>query len=354
MSPSTKSIAQRISLWPKSPQGPVTLEIYPTLRCNLNCQFCDTTDRHRPPMNERSLKRWLEIIDEAAQIGVQQLFVLGGGEPFIFNGLEHILERAKKHGMRGMLTTNGTLINKEKIQTLLRIGWDELHLSVDAPIPAIHDELRGKKGSFQKTITTACQIAVSKRKLGLDSPKLVFHCVITNKNHKLLVEMVDLAYALGIQRVDFDHLIAYKPEQKQLELSTDQLCEFKLVAQSAHKASKKLGIESNLEGFLNATPRGSEPPKPTTNTGLKGAPCLRPWHHLVLQADGRSSPCCVLAGMGSAINDSTLSNFWQEEPFLKQLRADMIAKKPHARCVECSSNILQHEHNIRSFLPADE
>ena len=65
--PSNEFIAARISKWtPTKPKGPVTLEIYPTLRCNLDCSFCDTTDRHRPPMNELSTETWLQIIDEAA------------------------------------------------------------------------------------------------------------------------------------------------------------------------------------------------------------------------------------------------------------------------------------------------
>ncbi len=75
-----EAIAARIRRWEKEgPQGPVTLELYPTLRCNLDCQFCDTTERHRPPMNEMSLERHMAILEEAAELGVQRVFILGGG-----------------------------------------------------------------------------------------------------------------------------------------------------------------------------------------------------------------------------------------------------------------------------------
>ena len=77
-------IANRILDANPNVPAPVTLEIYPTLRCNLDCQFCDTTDRHRPPQAELSPEEWKSIINEAAQIGTKQIFVLGGGEPFIY------------------------------------------------------------------------------------------------------------------------------------------------------------------------------------------------------------------------------------------------------------------------------
>ena len=83
------NVAARVRRWGKHPNvweggglvGPVTLEVYPTMACNLDCGFCDTTDRHRPAVPEMPLERWQGVIDEAAALGVKRLFVLGGGEP---------------------------------------------------------------------------------------------------------------------------------------------------------------------------------------------------------------------------------------------------------------------------------
>ena len=54
-----------------------------------------------------------QIIDEAAAEGVVQAFVLGGGEPMVRSDIV-VLERIKHHRMRGMLTTNGTLLGKAR------------------------------------------------------------------------------------------------------------------------------------------------------------------------------------------------------------------------------------------------
>ena len=104
-----EAIAGRIRRWATDgPQGPFTLELYPTLRCNLNCAFCDTTDRHRPATNELSVDRQLEILEEAAALGAQRVFLLGGGEPLLSAATPKLMERTKELGLEGVLTTNGT------------------------------------------------------------------------------------------------------------------------------------------------------------------------------------------------------------------------------------------------------
>ena len=144
--PEPDAIAARVRRWDaEGALGPLTLELYPTLRCNLDCAFCDTTDRHRPPVNELPLSRHLEIVEEAAAMGVRRVFILGGGEPLMARQVTPaLMHRVKALGMEGVLTTNGTILPPELVQQLLDDGWDELHVSIDGPSPEIHDALRGQ------------------------------------------------------------------------------------------------------------------------------------------------------------------------------------------------------------------
>jgi len=352
--PSPEFIAARIAKWtPTEPKGPVTLEIYPTLRCNLDCSFCDTTDRHRPPINELSTETWLRIIDEAADYGAQQAFVLGGGEPMIRQDIITLMTRIKERGLRGMLTTNGTLLSATKRDAILDIGWDEIHFSIDGATAEVHDSLRGKQGSFKKAIQAACYFHVHKKKRKQHTPQIVLHFVLTNKNIHQLRQMVELAEAIGATRIDYDALIAYRPEQKALELSPKQLHKLPALAEEAQQLAKELGIQTTLDNFIQVDrpQRGSTPPPSSDRPGLAGAPCLKAWHHLVIQADGKSSPCCVLAGEGGSIVDQSLSELWHNDPFLQQVRKGMTDHNPLPRCRECSWNILRQEWIIRDLHP---
>ena len=332
----------------------MTLEIYPTLRCNLDCRFCDTTDRHRPAMAELSSARWLEIIDEAADMGAEQLFVLGGGEPMIRRDILEIMSRAKERQMRGMLTTNGTFFNAQKSKRLIEMQWDEIHFSIDGATADVHDDLRGQKGTFVKACRAACQIATFKRRLGVNSPMTAIHFVLTERNWRQLSDMVRLCRALGASRLDVDSLIAYMPEQKKLELTPNSIKGLPHEAAKAKGLADKWGIAHTLDQFLSVNPRqrGVNPPTAPKEKGLKGAPCLKAWHHLVIQADGKSSPCCVLSGSGGSAKETDLKNIWTKDPFLLTVREGMKRGKPLDRCKECSWNILRHEAEIRDELGA--
>lgn len=331
----------------------MTIEVYPTLSCNLDCSFCDTTDRHRPPVNELTPQRWLEIVEEAAAMGVKRIFILGGGEPLLRRDVTPMLmRRAKELGMEGVLTTNGTLFDAALNRQLVETGWDEVHFSIDGPTPEIHDGLRGMSGAFRRTVRNACSLRVARTAAGATRPRIALHFVLTNKNWQTLPEMVHLAHALGAFRIDFDALIAYKPEQLALKLNPEQTRAVRTVAQTALEEAKRLGIQTTLENFLDPAriDRGNTTVPMPTEPGLAGAPCLKAWHYLVVDADGNSSPCCVLTGNGGSARDTALETLWRKDPFLERVRTGMLKKEPLSRCRECTWNILSHEAEIRRHL----
>ena len=355
---SPNGVAARLLRWPatgdvpEQAPGPLTLELYPTLRCNLDCRFCDTTERHRPPVDELSTEELERIVDEAAALGVQRVFVLGGGEPLARRDTPALMQRVKEHGMEGILTTNGTLLGPKVARQLVETGWDEVHVSLDGPSPGVHDPLRGQPGAFRKTVQAACRLRVLRDRAGSPTPRLAVHFVLTNENWTTLVEMVELAHAIGAERIDVDALIAYTPEQRALCLSPEQQTAVPAVAQQALARAEALGVASTLHHFLDAATlnRGETAVAGAPGTGLDGAPCLKAWHYLVVQADGRTSPCCVLAGEGGSVRGQSLRDVWQADPFLLRVREGMSRQRPLPRCSECSVNILSHEAAIRDAL----
>ena len=323
------------------------------MRCNLSCSFCDTTYRHQKDSEELTLDEWLTIIHEAISTGVQQFFVLGGGEPFVKRGILDILGAIKSHGCYGMLTTNGSLIDEKVSDELLDMKWDEFHFSIDGDNPLTHDTLRGQQGSFKKAVQSACRLSTHNKNF---QPRIVLHTVITNRNHTQLCGIIKLAYALKAKRVDFDSLIAYRPEQQSLLLSPSQESILQQEAQKALSLAQELGIESTLENFVHQerVHRGASLPKATSDVGMKGAPCLKPWHHLVIGHNGRTSPCCVLSGEGPSIKGQSFLDFWHTSSYFTALRTSMYQHKPTNRCAECSWNILRHEQEIRNHIQKSE
>ena len=137
-----------------------------------------------------------------------------------------------------------------------------------------------------------------------------------------------------------------------LELTKAQRDRVARDARPALQRAQALGIATTLENFLHPDriDRGTSVPETPDGEGFKGAPCLKAWHYMVVQADGRTSPCCVLAGQGGSVADQSVSQVWHHDPFLDRVREGMLEGKPLERCAECSWNILNHEAEIRRHL----
>ena len=332
--------------------GPWTLELYPTLRCNLSCGFCDTTERHRPAVGELSPGRLLEIVDEAADMGVRRVCILGGGEPLLSKATPLLVRRVKERGMAGFLTTNGTRCDAPFRALLVETGWDEVHVSVDGADAETHDRLRGQSGAFQRTVTALCRLRRDRDAAGSLFPRLALHTVLTRENVDQLAAIVRLAAALGATRVDFDALVAYRPEQRVHALGLAEEVRLPASVRAGLAEAARLGVATTLDRFLDAATlrRGDRPPPAASGEGIAGAPCLKAWHYLVVQADGRTSPCCVLAGEGESVADRPLAKVWNDSPYLESVRTGMRAGRPTGRCAECSENILAHERLIRGQL----
>ena len=141
-----EEIAERLRIWREAEKaGPLRMELHPTDRCNLTCIFCwraATVNKNFPEMSENRL---LKIPEEAADLGVKEWVVSGGGEPLLRKNVTlKVLKRIKQHDMWGLLTTNGTLLNERDAKFLTKIGWDQVQISIDGPTSEINDYLRGK------------------------------------------------------------------------------------------------------------------------------------------------------------------------------------------------------------------
>ena len=105
---------------------PDWLTVNLTLQCNLKCTMCTTCYDVPDELSTAEIKG---LIDQAALWGVKVFNPLGG-ELFMRGDLEELLEYACRKDFYITITTNGTLINKRRAQTLARIPSEKLHLNL--------------------------------------------------------------------------------------------------------------------------------------------------------------------------------------------------------------------------------
>ncbi len=136
-----------------------------TPRCNLNCGFCYNVWKHDSayPQGELSLDQIRRLFDKTLFGLPTETIHLTGGEPLLRDDLEEIVEYFTKKNMFVAISTNGTLLNDARLDTLLRAGAKRFELTLLGPQAAVHDHLCGQPGSFAQI----CQAVTSIRKRGI-------------------------------------------------------------------------------------------------------------------------------------------------------------------------------------------
>jgi len=169
-----------------------------TKRCNLKCVHCyaqavavDGGD----PINTAQAKA---MISDLAAYGTP-VMLFSGGEPLVRQDLTELAHHATAQGMRAVISTNGTLITKDKARELKSVGLSYVGISVDG-LEAIHDKFRGVPGAFKKTLQGIENCKAEGLKVGM-------RFTINKRNWTEIPGVFDLIRDLEVPRVCFYHLV---------------------------------------------------------------------------------------------------------------------------------------------------
>jgi MoaA/NifB/PqqE/SkfB family radical SAM enzyme len=112
----------------------------------LKCSFCH---RWQIKDKEDDTAKSLAVIDKIAEAGIACIF-FSGGEPLLRKDLESLAEHARQKGLVLTLTTNGTLLTKERAKKLGEY-FASIAVSLDG-FEETHDQIRGVKGTYKKAM----------------------------------------------------------------------------------------------------------------------------------------------------------------------------------------------------------
>lgn len=169
-----------------------------TRACNLKCIHCYARAVSRSRETELTTEQAKTMIDDLAQFGVPVL-LFSGGEPLVRPDLVELARYAVAKGMRAVISTNGTLITREKAKELKRVGLSYVGVSLDG-MEAINDQFRGKKGAFRAAMEGIRNCQDAGLKVGL-------RFTINRMNMGEVSRIFDLLEASNIPRVCFYHLV---------------------------------------------------------------------------------------------------------------------------------------------------
>ena len=169
-----------------------------TRACNLKCAHCYAKASERGHEKELTTGEALAMLDNLAGFGVP-VVLFSGGEPLVREDLVELARYAVQKGMRAVISTNGTLITKDKAGELKDVGLSYVGVSLDG-LEEVNDRFRGRRGAFQAAMEGIrnCQ------EVGL---KVGLRFTLNRMNVQEVPRIFDLLEEAGIPRVCFYHLV---------------------------------------------------------------------------------------------------------------------------------------------------
>jgi 12,18-didecarboxysiroheme deacetylase len=167
-------------------------------RCNLKCIHCYSQSRDIEYPNELTTAEGKDLIDDLAGFGVP-VVLFSGGEPLMREDIMELAHYAKAKGLRAVISTNGTLITREKARELKSVGLSYVGVSLDG-MRATNDRFRAVEGAFDMALQGIRNCMKEGIKVGL-------RFTINRGNAQDIPDIFQLIREEGIPRVCFYHLV---------------------------------------------------------------------------------------------------------------------------------------------------
>ncbi len=166
-----------------------------TNECNERCKYC-WIDAGTRRGRELTTEEWLGVFRRIVDMGLETVKITGGEPTLHWQKIKVILKFLMDHEIHLRMETNGTLIcdkNNEDILEILKNRFFALvSVSLDSHIPLRHDEFRGMKGAFKKTVKALNFLKENQIPFSIIT-------VLQGKNYKQILDTIEFVETLAPQ-----------------------------------------------------------------------------------------------------------------------------------------------------------
>lgn len=315
------------------PFKPLYVKMKIVYGCNLKCEMCNHwREKREPPLRA---ERLLEVIHELAALGTRKIH-LSGGEPMLRLETPSLVQQAAMLDIRVTMTTNGTLITKEKAKQLIEGGLRGVNVSIDSPLRKTHEKIRGVAGSF-KAALKAIELFQRYRHKGKLTIRI--NTVVSRSNYTTLETLPDLAHQLGVDGINLIAVDDHCGESLSMRKKDILLFNSEIAPRLAERALAFGLILSDEEAF----PFGRSQSEVRLGRAGRYAfgyydtrPCYAPWLHSLIDFNGNVYVCCMtrerIPPLGNVLKQS-FEEIWKSAAY-RRIRLNMHppALAPCKRC----------------------
>ena len=262
---------------------PIYISIFPTLKCNLNCDMCITHSKKfenpygQQPSKDIEFELYKQILDKYKNALAVNL--IGNGEPLLCKDLFPMIEYAAR--VRKMYTyssSNGTIVG-EYIEKIVNSSLTGFTVSINGHNAEEFTRMTGMPGKLFEQIRDNTIKLVQARNAAKSKLKISLGIILDRDNYRMVKDMVDFGYSLGVDNILFHPFVATPVpgftagERCLFSDEPDVVKTFAEVAALPQKKGVKISLPPLLERAMN------------------GKFCSVPFYNIVFDGEGRAGGC---------------------------------------------------------------
>ena len=333
---------------------PKTVWIVPTTRCNTRCRTCPHfySDYGQDMSDEVFARIESEVLDH-----VQQVHLVGGGEPLISKIFPAMLDACIRRKIKITFITNTIALTEEMVRRLVQNGA-EIMVSIDGATAETYNSIRPLI-RFERLLGKLKMIQAVRAEHPDNRVRLITNTVVMKRNLHELAQMVELAHTHGVDTAIFSDLIPH-------DLHPDFTTEVPVMYPDLLRAhvppavalAQEYGLNFEIPAYYWAISAAHpEPPAdsasnasnsdtPAQGTGQPGLAyatkefifpqeCHMPWTHANLLTNGDVSTCCTTDQPLGNILTQSFAEIWNGAPY-QQVRRLIHTNNPPVACKHCN------------------
>jgi len=312
--------------------APYLIALNLTERCNLACEHCylDAKVLKEGAVDELGTDDLKRVLGEIAEVGPEAMVVLTGGEPMLRRDLPELARHASGLGLMVVVGTNGMLLRPDRIRELQDAGVAGVGISVDSLNPDHHDDFRGKKGAWIKTMQ------------GIDACKdagmpFQIHFSATDETADEIDDMVAFARNAGAMVLNVFFMVCTGRGEKYSGISPEKYDRVLRRVAKAAKEEKRLMVRAKCAPHFKRIAIEMDPEWPITAAhGYDAGGCIAATRYARITPTGDVTPCPYMENSAGSVKDQSFAEIWQDAPVLNALRTPKL----EGRCGACEFRIL--------------
>jgi radical SAM protein with 4Fe4S-binding SPASM domain len=184
---------------------PDVIAIEPTNYCNLHCPLCPAHHdylKDSVKFGYMDMENFKSLIDQIKGF-IYHVSLSFRGEPLLHKNIVDMVAYCTENGLFSYINTNGTLLDDNKAEGLLKAGLGRINISFDGLTEETYKKYR-VGGDFNKALAGIKRLVDMKKQYGLKQPEIIAQFLILKHNMHEVKDLPEFKKKLGIDKISIN------------------------------------------------------------------------------------------------------------------------------------------------------